>query len=81
MREIGTGSILRWMVHPSALARLEYVDGDWPWEHPPHENQVITRQFLVHPISKYPVPVRVVRVLRLDKEIPIVFAILVRPAG
>lgn len=80
MREMGTGSILRWMVHPASLSHLEYVDGDWRWEHPPHENEVITREFLVDPISKRPVAVRVVRVLRLDKEIPIVFAILVRRA-
>jgi hypothetical protein len=81
MRVLGSDAILRWTVHATARDQLEYVHGDWRCEPAPFENQVITREFLVDPISKRPVQVRVMHVLKLDKEMPAVYAILVKPAG
>jgi hypothetical protein len=80
MRELGTDAILRWTVHPAARGHLEYMHGDWPCEPAPFENQVIKRDFLVDPVSKRSVAARVMHVLRLDKEKPAVFSILVKPA-
>ena len=69
-------AVLRWTVHPAVQGRLEYISGvdDQPC---PKEGEVITRSFLVDPVSKAAVPVRVIHVLDLWQENPPVLAILV----
>lgn len=71
-------AILQWTVHPAALGRLEYLDFISDDGQPcPQEGEIITRSFLVDPISKAAVPVRVVQVLDLAQENPPVLAVLV----
>jgi hypothetical protein len=70
-------AVLRWTVHPAAQERLEYLDFISDNQPCPREGDVITRPFLVDPISKAAVPVRVVQVLDLAQENPPVLAVLV----
>jgi hypothetical protein len=55
--------LVRWAVHPADQGRIAYIDGLEPGTLP-YEDQVITRPFLVDPVSRQPVPVRVVQILR-----------------
>lgn len=70
-------AVVRWTVHPMANGRLEYIAGVVDDQACPQESEVITRPFLVDPISKAVVPVRVVQVLELLKEQPPVLAVVV----
>ena len=70
-------AILRWTVHPAARGRLEYLDFVSDDQPCPKEGEVITRSFLIDPVTNEKVPVRVVQVLDLAQENPPVLAILV----
>jgi hypothetical protein len=79
MKRYPTNAIVRWTLYLDAKGRLELTgDVDQDQAHCPQENEVITRPFLVDPVSKLEVPVRVVQVLELSKEHPPVLAVLVR---
>jgi len=64
-------------VHPDAKDRLVLIEGVIDNQPCPQENEVITRPFLVDPVSKAEVLVRVVHVLELLQERPPVLAVLV----
>lgn len=68
---------VRWAVHPADQGRIEYIDGLWSGHTVPKEGEVITRPFLVDPVSKAEVPVRVVQVLELPQHQPPVLAVVV----
>jgi hypothetical protein len=70
-------AVLRWTVQPAAQERLEYISGVDDDRPCPKEGAVIIRPFLVDPVTKEEVPVRVVQVLDLAQEDPPVLAILV----
>jgi hypothetical protein len=78
MKHYPSDAVIRWTVHPAAKGRLAYlaevVDDSGVC---PQENEVITRPFLVDPVSRAEVPVRVVQVLELLQERPPVLAVLV----
>lgn len=77
MKVLPPGTVVRWAVHPSDQGRLTYIDGLWDGHTLPHENEVITRPFLVDPVSKAEVPVRVVQVLELFQQQPPTLAVVV----
>lgn len=56
--------VVRWAVHPGDQGRIAYVEGLTPGTLP-HEDEVITRPFLVDPVTRQPVPVRVTQILRM----------------
>lgn len=57
--------VVGWAVHPADIGRLAYVDGLVDNQPLPHENDVITRPFLVDPTTRQPVQVRVSRIQTL----------------
>lgn len=77
MKTLPAGTVVRWAVHPADLGRLAYIDGLWDGHTVPHENEVITRPFLVDPTTKEPVPVRVVHVAELLTQQPPTLAVVV----
>lgn len=77
MKILPAGTVVRWAVHPSDQGRLAYIDGLWDGHTLPQENEVITRPFLVDPVSKAEVPVRVVQVLELYQQQPPTLAVVV----
>lgn len=55
--------LARWAVHPSQVGQILYIDGKQDPSHTlPYENDVITRPFLLDPVTRLPIPVRVVRI-------------------
>lgn len=78
MKIIPHNMVMRWTVHQADQGRLLYVDGIWDGHKLPQENEVITRPFLIDPVSRAEVPVRVVQVLELYQEQPPVLAVVVR---
>lgn len=74
---IPPGTKVRWAVHPADQGRLTYIDGLWDGHTVPHEGEVITRPFLVDPVSRSAVPVRVVQLLELYQQQPPVLAVVV----
>jgi hypothetical protein len=80
MKRYPAHAVIRWTVHPDAKDRLAIIEGTVDSQPCPQENEVITRPFLVDPVSKAGVPVRVVQVLELLQESPPVLAVLVTPA-
>lgn len=55
--------VVRWAIHPSDSGRISYIEGLWSPKHTlPHEGDIITRPFLVDPITQQPIPVRVVQI-------------------
>ncbi len=77
MKLLPHNMVVRWAVHPADAGRLTYIDGLWDGHTVPHENDVITCPFLVDPVSKAAVPVRVVQVLELYQQQPPVLAVVV----
>lgn len=77
MKLISSTTQVRWAVHPADTGQLTYIDGLWDGHTLPQENDVITRPFLVDPISKSPVPVRVVQILEMFQQQPPVLAVVV----
>ena len=58
--------VVRWAVHPADQGRIAYIDGVFdPKDTLPYENEVITRPFLVDPVGRQPIAVRVVEIRRL----------------
>lgn len=76
-KEIPHTTMVRWAVHPADTGRLAYIDGLWDGHTLPHEHQVITRPFLVDPVTRQPVPVRVVQILELLDQQPPILAVVV----
>ena len=73
-----TGNVqVRWAVHPSDQGRIAYIDGLWDGSTLPYEDQVITRPFLVDPVSKAEIPVRVVQLIEYFQQDPPVIAVVV----
>lgn len=74
-----TGKLhMKWAVHPSDVGRITYIDGVWEGHNTlPHENEVITRPFLVDPVSKAEIPVRVVQLVEMYQQDPPVIAVVV----
>ncbi len=56
---------LKWAVHPADQGRLKFIEGLGGPQKVPEENELITRPFLVDPMTLQPVPVRVAHVLTL----------------
>ncbi|MBC3811357.1 hypothetical protein [Undibacterium aquatile] len=55
--------LARWAIHPSQTGQILYVDGKQDPSHTlPFENDVITRPFLLDPVTRQPIPVRVVQI-------------------
>jgi len=54
--------LIRWAVHPADTGRIAYIEGIAGPQVLPVENEVIVRPFLVDPLTRQPVPVRVVEV-------------------
>ena len=60
MKPIPANAVVRWAVHPSDTGKIKYIDGLWEKSHTlPYENDIITRPFLVDPVTNQPIPVRV----------------------
>jgi hypothetical protein len=58
--------VVRWAVHPGDAGRIAYIDGvSDPKDTLPQVDQLITRPFLVDPVSQQPVAVRVAAIHRL----------------
>ena len=56
-------TVVKWAVHPSDTGKIHYIEGLWNPSHTlPHENEIITRPFLVDPSTHQPIPVRVVQI-------------------
>lgn len=77
MKAIPANTQVKWAVHPADLERLAYIDGLWDGHTLPHENEVITRPFLVDPTTRQPVPVRVIQVLEMLQQQPPILAVVV----
>jgi hypothetical protein len=78
MKKYRANAVVRWAVHPEATGRLELAGAvDEDPARCPEEKEIITRPFLVDPVSKSEVPVRIVQVLELLQEHPPVLAVLV----
>jgi hypothetical protein len=70
--------VVRWTVHPADVGRIDYIDGLWDPSHTlPHEGDIITRPFLVDPVTKLPIPVRVIEIRELPEMQPHTLAVLV----
>lgn len=78
-KPIPATTVVRWAVHPADLGRLRQIDGLWDGHTLPHENEVITRPFLVDPTTLQPVPVRVVQIVEmLDRQPPTLAVVVTR---
>lgn len=78
MKLLPANTVMRWAVHPADQGRIEYIDGLWEGHNTvPHEGEVITRPFLVDPVSKAEVPVRVVQVVEMLQAQPPTLAVVV----
>lgn len=53
--------VVRWAVHPGHVGTIEQIDGMPPIPLP-EEGAVLTVPFLVDPVSKQPVAIRVVQI-------------------
>ncbi|MFZ6724683.1 hypothetical protein ACO0K2_04240 [Undibacterium sp. MH2W] len=75
-----SGAVLRWAVHPSDTESIKYLDGvNRESQVVPHENDVITRPFLVDPTTCQPIPVRVIQIQnKLDSTPQVVVVIVAR---
>lgn len=68
-------------MHPSDLGRVLKLEESCEEQQAPTENQVITRPFLVDPVSLKPVPVRVVQLLEWHhSRVPTVVVVVRRNA-
>lgn len=55
--------VVRWAVHPADMGNILYIDGLWDPSHTlPHVGDIITRPFLVDPVTRDRIPVRVVEI-------------------
>ncbi|WP_294261544.1 hypothetical protein [uncultured Comamonas sp.] len=77
MKLISSNTMVRWAVHPADQGRITYIDGLQDKATLPYENEVITRPFLVDPVSKAEVPVRVVQLIEFFQQDPPVIAVVV----
>lgn len=60
--------VCQYAVNVADTGRIAYIDGLWNPSHTlPFEGDVITRPFLVDPISRKPIPCRVVAIHYLDR--------------
>lgn len=70
---------VRYAVHPADLGRIEYIDGmahAWP-KTLPKEGERLTVQFLVHPQTREPLPVRIAAIQTLWQHDHHVVAVVV----
>lgn len=77
MKAIPHTTVVRFAVHPADAGRITYIEGLWDGHTLPHENEVITRPFLVDPTTKEPVPVRVVQIVEMLQAEPPTLAVVV----
>lgn len=64
--ELLINPVVRWAVHPSDAGSIAYIDGQFDGKDTlPHENERITRPFLVDPSTRQPIPVRVAAIHRM----------------
>lgn len=69
--ELLINPVVRWATHPADQGRVLYIDGIAGPQTLPSEGEVITRPFLVDPVTRIPVPVRVTEIRKLwDEERP-----------
>lgn len=55
--------LARWAIHSTQVGQILYVDGKADPAHTlPYVGDVITRPFLLDPVTREPIPVRVTRV-------------------
>ena len=78
MKPIPENAVVRWAVHPSDTGKIKYIDGLWDKSHTlPYENDVITRPFLVDPVTNQPIPVRVDKIQERPEMTPYTLVVVV----
>lgn len=66
-----------WAIHPNDANTISYIDGLWDNHTLPAEGEIITRPFLVDPITRQPIPVRVVEIQDHPEMSPHTLAVVV----
>ena len=77
MKLLPPNTAMRWAVHPADQGRILYVDGLADGQPLPKENERITRPFLLDPVTRQPVPVRVVQIVEFLQQDPPCLAVVV----
>jgi hypothetical protein len=78
MMIIPSNAVVRYAVHPAEQGAIEYIDGmQQHWPPLPHEGDTLTVPFLVDPVTRQPIPVRVAQIAHLLQMDPPTIAVVV----